>query len=111
MRHPQRAWNRQHHRTALEKPCDRHLPRRGRVRLRDASDDTIRLRQLAGGERKPGNEPDAVGRAMGEHVLAAAVDQVVAILDCRHRKHALGGLDIVHGDLAQPCVANDTLVQ
>src|SRR5258708_33600732 len=78
---------------------------------RHAIDKTTRSGQLAGRERKPGNEADMVGGAMGEHILAAAVDQVVAVLHRRHPKYLSGGRDVGHRDLAQSRMADDALVQ
>ena len=62
-------------------------------------------------ERKPGDEAHVVGGAIGQHVLAAAVDQVVAVLHRRHRKYPASGLDVGHRDLAQPRITDDAVVQ
>src|SRR5436190_16776452 len=70
-----------------------------------------RSRQRAGGKRKPGNEADAVGGTVGEHVLTATVDQVVTVLHCRHGKHAARGLDLGHRYFAQSRVTDDAFVQ
>jgi hypothetical protein len=101
---------------SLSRPCrGRSRIWRGRwdstVRTRDAIDKTPRSSQLAGRERKPGNEADTVGGATGEHILAGAVDQVVAVLHRRHRKYLSGGLDVGHRDLAQSRMADDAVVQ
>ena len=58
------------------------------------------LRELPAGERKPGNEADAVLLAIIEHVLAAAIDEVVAVLHRRHLEHLGGGLDVGDRDVA-----------
>src|ERR1700730_5686075 len=81
------------------------------MRLCDAIDTATRFNQLAGRERKPGNEPDIVGGTIGQHVLAAAVDQVVAVLYRRHWKYPAGGLDLGYRDFTQSRVPDDPLVQ
>src|SRR5258705_3376559 len=81
------------------------------MRLGDAIDTATRFGQLAGCEWKPGNEPDTVGGTIGQHVLAASVDQVVAVLYCRHREDPAGRLDIGHRDFAQPGMADEAVVQ
>ena len=64
------AGNRQHHRATLEHPGKRHLARRGAVLLGNAVKHRAGARKIAGGERIPGNEADAMRRAMVEHLLA-----------------------------------------
>src|SRR5882757_3877394 len=81
------------------------------MRLRNAIDNTARSGQLARRERKPGDEADLVGGAISQHILAVAVDEVVAILHCHHWKYATGSLDFCHRDLAQSRMEDDTLVQ
>ena len=49
-------------------------------RLGDAVEHRARLGEIAGGERKPRDEADAVRLAIIEHVLAAAIDEIVAVL-------------------------------
>jgi hypothetical protein len=57
------------------------------MRTRNAIDKTPRLGELAGRERKPRDEADVVRGAIRQYIVAAAVDQVVAILHRRHRTH------------------------
>src|SRR5579862_1191785 len=105
------AWNRQDHRAALQQPRECDLSNGGATRLGDAIDAATRFGQLAGGEWKPGNEPDIVGGTIGQHVLAASVDQVVAVLYRGHGEDPAGSLDSGHRDFAQPGMADDALVQ
>src|SRR5258705_9867138 len=77
----------------------------------DAIDTATRFGQLAGREWKPGNEPDLVCGTIGQPVLAASVDQVVAVLYRRHLKYPAGGLDVGNRDFAQPRVTDDARVQ
>ena len=74
-------------RAVLQEPGERDLPCCGVARLRDAIDKTTRSGQLAGLEWKPRDEANVVDLTIGEHVLAASVDEVVAVLHRRHRKH------------------------
>ena len=59
-----RSGDRQHDGAVLQQPCERDLPCRGLMRLRDAIDNTTWLGQLAGRERKPRDEADVVGSKM-----------------------------------------------
>src|SRR5215475_12561927 len=71
----------QHYRAALQHPGERHLAWRNTLRLGETVEQRARLGEIAGGQREPGNEADAVLLAIIQHVLAAAVDEVVAVLD------------------------------
>src|SRR4051812_8079545 len=54
------AGDRQHHRRALQQPGQRDLPGGGVVRRRDLGDGAARLGQLAGRQREPRDEADAL---------------------------------------------------
>src|SRR5207244_11286238 len=101
----------QDHRAALQQPCECDLSNGGAMRLCDAIDTATRFGQLAGCEWKPGNEPDTVGGTIGQNVLTASVDQVVAVLYCRHREYPARSLDLCHRNLAQPGMAGAAGVQ
>ena len=75
------------------------------------SSDRAGLGQIAGGQRKPGNEADAVRLAIVEHVLAAAIDEVVAVLHRRDLEDLGGGLDVGDRDFAQAGMADDAVVE
>src|SRR6187200_3549144 len=81
------------------------------MRVRDAIDDATWLGQLAGRERKPRDEADVVGSTIGQHVLAASVDQVIAVLHGQYRKYTTRGLDVGDRHFAQSRVPDDTVVQ
>src|SRR3984957_3477273 len=65
-----RAGDRQHDRTTLEHPGERDLARRGADLLGDRAKHRAGARKIAGGERIPGNEADAMSLTMVEHLLA-----------------------------------------
>ena len=67
------------------------------------------LREIAGGERKPRDEADAVALAVIEHALLRAVGQVVAVLHGGDLEQLAGGFDVGNRDFAQPGVADDAL--
>ena len=69
-----------------------------------------RLGEVAGGEREPRDEPDAVGLAVVEHGLALAVGQVVEVLHGGDRHDRPGRLDLLHRHLGQADVAHLALV-
>src|SRR5262245_49019754 len=69
--------------------------------LGDAIENRAGLGESAGRKRKPRNEADAVRLAIVEHVLAAAIDEVVAILHRRHLEHLRGVVDVGDRNLAQ----------
>src|SRR6185312_3034575 len=70
-----------------------------------------RLGQRAGAQREPGDEADPVARAVGAHLLAPALGQVVAVLDGGHREDLRRRLDVGDLRLAEPGVANEALVE
>ena len=111
MLQPRGAGNGQEDRAALENPGKRDLRRRCLVRLCDAVEDRAGLRQIAGRQRKPRDEADALFRAIIEHGLAGAIDQIVAVLYGRHRKDFSGGFDVRDRDFAQPGMADQLVVQ
>ena len=51
-------------------------------------------RQIAGGERVPGNEADIMGLAIIEHFLAGAVGQIVEVLHAHDRDGPFGRRDL-----------------
>src|ERR1700722_12770195 len=81
------------------------------MRFRNAIDDAARSGQRTCRERIPGYEADAVGRAIGQHALAAPIGEVIAVLHGRHRKYSARGLDVGHRDLAQSRLTDDAIVQ
>ena len=107
MRDLRGARDRQHHRAALEQPGERDLARGRAVDLAMASRIVPGLREIARGERKPGDEADAVRLAVIQHVFAGAIDEIVAVLHRRDREHLRRGLDLGDRDLAQPGVTDD----
>ena len=76
--------------------------------------DLVEQRALAGeiarGQQKPRDEADAVPFAIIEHVLATAIDQIVAILHRRHREHLGSILDIGNRHLGEAGIADDAVV-
>ena len=46
-----------------------------------------------------------------QHILAAAIDKVVPVLHCSHGEYLAGGFDIGDRNLAQPCMADHTVVE
>src|SRR6476646_5454313 len=88
-----RAGNGQHDRASLEKPGKGDLARSGVVGL-GYSIDRAAIREAARGDWSPGDETDAVALAIVEHVFAAAIDKVVAILNSHDVEHLGGGFDL-----------------
>ena len=81
------------------------------MRLGNRIEDRARLGEIAGGERKPGDETDVVRLAIIEHVLAAAIDKIVAVLHGRHLEHLGRGLDVGNRYLAQAGVPDDAVIE
>src|SRR6185436_12386335 len=79
--------------------------------LRDAIDNSTRSRELARRERKPWDEADLVGGAICQHVLAVALDEVVAVLHRHDGKYPTSRLDVRHRDLAQSGVTDDAVIE
>lgn len=105
------AGNRQHHRATLQHPGESDLARRGIVPSGDRIEQRARLCQIAGGERIPGNEADIVLGAIVEHVLAGAIDKIVAVLDSGDLKVFRGRLNVGDGDFAQTRMADETSIE
>src|SRR4051794_6456799 len=105
-----RAGDREHHLAALQEPREGDLARRRAVRLGDLGDRPARLGQLAGGQREPRDEADALLLAVVEDVLGLAVGEVVEVLDGGDLEDLLRGLDLVDRDLREPEMAHLALV-
>jgi dipeptidyl aminopeptidase/acylaminoacyl peptidase len=71
VRRPCRCRDGQHHRAALQHPGQRDLAGRGVGLVDDGVQRRPGLGQVAGRQREPGDEADAVGLAIGQHRLAA----------------------------------------
>src|SRR5690349_3555777 len=110
MGHTTCAGNRKDDGAALEQPRQRDLTRRCAFLLRQAIDQTAWLGEFTGGEREPGDEADAVGLAIVEHVLVSAVGEVVAVLDRRDREDLPGRFDLFYRHLAQASVSDQALI-
>ena len=81
------------------------------MRLGDAIDRSPGLSELAGGQREPGNEADAVGLAIGEDVLTGTVGEVVAVLHGGDREHLPRRFDLSDRHFGKPGMGNDALVE
>src|SRR5258708_38942950 len=77
------AWNWQHDRAAPQHPGERDLTRRRLVFPGDIVERGTRPCEIAGGERVPRNEADAMRLAMVEDLLARAISEVIEVL---HRR-------------------------
>ena len=67
-------------------------------------------RQIARRQWIPRDEADAVPLAVLQHILAATVGQVVAVLHGSHREHAAGRFDFLYRNFAQSCVADHAFI-
>jgi len=103
------ARNGQHDWTALEKPGESDLARSSAMCLGYVVDRAA-LRKATGSDWSPGDETDAVLLAIIQHVFAAAIDEIVAVLNSRHFEQLQGGFDDGYGNVAQPSVTDDAIV-
>ena len=99
MRDPGRAGNGEHDGTALEHPGKRDLARSGVMGLGYGIQDRAAFGETACSQRIPGNEADRVLFAIIQHVFAAAIDEIVAVLHGRQSEHLRGGFDISDGNV------------
>jgi hypothetical protein len=97
--HLRRPRNGERDRTTLENPGERDLARSGRMGLGDRIANRIALDEVARSQRIPGDEPDAAPLAIIQHVFAAAIDEVIAILHRRHFENLRGGFDVGDGNV------------
>src|SRR5207244_3170129 len=91
-------------------PGERDLAGRRVVRGRDLGYGAARLGQLAGGQREPRDEADALAPAMVEDVLGLPVNEVKEVLHGRDLEDLLRGLDLLDRDLGEAEVAHLSLV-
>jgi len=105
-----RAWDRKHHRAAFQNPGQGNLTWVGAVLRCHGVQNRPRFGKIASGKREPRDEPDVLHRAVVEHFLAGAVDEIIAVLDGRDLEEFRRGLDIVDGNLAQSRVADQSLI-
>ena len=68
-----------------------------------------RAGKCAGGERRPGDETDIPALAGSQHVLAAAIDEIVAVLHRGHGKVGTGRLDVLDRDVAEADMADQAI--
>jgi len=80
MRDLRSARDGKHNRAALENPGESNLAWSGVVGLGDRIKDRARLREAPGSKREPGDEADAASLTIVQHVLTAAIDEIVAVL-------------------------------
>src|ERR1700677_2199376 len=111
MRHLRRAGDWQHDRAALQHPGERDLAGRGTIDFSDRVERRAWPGQLAGAQREPGNEADAVALAMLQHILARPVGEIVAVLHRRDAEQLRGRFDLLDRDFAQTGMADDALVE
>ena len=93
------AGDRQHHGAAREQPGERDLAGCRGVRGCYVGERSARLGQLAGGQREPGDEADAVLLAVVDDFLGLAVGEVVEVLHGGHLEDLPGCFDVLDGDL------------
>ena len=79
--------------------------------LGDVVQQRAGLGQIAGRQRKPGNETDALLLAIIQHRFAAAIDQIVAVLHRGDREDFRRRLDLGHRDFAEAGMADQAFVQ
>ena len=80
----------------MQQPGERDLARASRSwRSAASASGAARLGEVAGGEREPRDEADALLLAVVEHVLGRAVGEVVDVLHRGDREDLLGGLDLL----------------
>src|SRR5690606_31595004 len=77
----------------------------------DGVEQGARLREIARGQRVPGDEADAMALAVVENLLAGTVNEIVPVLHGAHLEDLRGFLDVGDGDLAQPRVSDDAAVE
>src|SRR5471030_1691367 len=106
MRDLGRAGYRQHHRAALQQPGQRDLAARGLVGCGRRVEQFAGLDQLAGGQREPGDEAYAMLGAIVEHILAATVADVKAVLHGGDLEVARSSLDLLDRHFAQAGMAD-----
>jgi len=94
----------------LQQPGERDLPRRRLVPLCDRGEHRLGFGEPAGAEREPRDEADAVALAVREHVLAVAVDDIVAVLHGGDGEHLGRRLDVGDRHLAQAGEADDLVI-
>jgi len=104
-----RAGNGQHDWASLEKPSKGDLTRSGVVGL-GYGIDRAAIPELPRGDWSPGDETDAVTLAILQHVFAAAIDEVLAVLNSRHVKHLRGGFDVSDRNVTQSSMTDDSIL-
>src|SRR5690606_33799914 len=99
----------QHHRAGRQQPRQHNLALRGAVFAGDAVQGGVCL-DIAGGQRMPGNEPDAVRPAVAQRVFAVAVAEVVTVLHARDLKATRRRLDLLDVSFARAEQVDEPLV-
>ena len=102
VRHGRRSRYRERPRRAREHPGERELAGRGAAGGSRAAKPSAGSREIALGERRPGNEGDPALLAGGEHVLGGAVGEAVAVLRRRDRNGRERSLEPGDAHVADP---------
>ena len=105
-----RPRDRQDHRGAVEQPGERDLARRRVWCSARLGERRALLGELAGREREPGDEADALALAEVDDLVGVAVGDVVAVLHRRHRDASRDPLDLLDRYLGEAEVADLALV-
>jgi hypothetical protein len=98
--------NRRHYRASPENPRQRDLTLTGLSLCRDPIKQRAGLYEVARGEWIPRYEADAFPFTISKHVLAVAVDQIVAVLHGKYIEELRSRFDVGHGYFAQAGVTH-----
>src|SRR2546425_1578917 len=83
----------------MERPSERELCGSNNVLVGDPLQRSAWAGQTAGGYREPRDEADTLALAVLQDRLGSAVNEVVAVLDCRYVGDGSRSLDLGHGHL------------
>src|SRR5262249_28073447 len=68
------------------------------------------VREPTRSDWSPGDETDAVLLAIIQHVFAAAIDDIVTLLDSRHFEQLQSGFEVGYGNVTQTSVTDDAII-